>query len=236
MAEENVRIEKAKAGERISEYLDRMSSLRHQGIEVICEFNNIRFDNMSGSSVTESFLDARDKYNAELEKSRAIAEKENYERRKIEINKIVMELPEDSSTYSLREIFSIAYHINELALDDDPQIDLSPEQCKRLECFLTTSGFSAVPDEMRFQNAGWISMDTYAPPAPQGKKTIELPWISGCAIYVPEEIDLRDPEQLKDYTMGNLISQLQTGKLDVANLALLNEVLINERKKINKNK
>ena len=230
MDEENVKIEKAKVGESISEYLDRMSFLRHQGIEVICEFNDIRFNNMSDSSVIEAFLSARDEYNAELEKSRAIAEEENYEKRKTEINKSIMELPEDSSTYSLEEVFAIVFHINDLALYDNPQIDLSSEQCKRLECFLTTAGFSAIPDEMRFQNAGWISISTYVPPAPQGKKTIELPWLSGCAIYVPEEIDFKNPEQLKDYTMGNLMAQLQTGKLDIANLALINAVLVNERK------
>lgn len=226
----NERIERAKISERITTFLDRMQQLREQGIEAICEFNGVKFNNMSAHSVGEAYKIAKIEHDNNLAQSKIETADDELKERMNELNTTIMSLPEEVSDYSLKDIVSIILHINAIALEDNPKINLTQEWCEKLKRFLTAAGFEAVSEQMKFQNAGWINMNNYAPPAPQGKKTIELPFYSGCAIYVPNELDLEDNEQLKNYVMGNFMSQLQTGKLDIANLELF-EMLLNTIKK-----
>ena len=215
----NVPVVLANVGEGLWRFLGRLERLRDNGQEVIGVFCDINFSNMA-DNLYEAYRKAVIEHEKERERTRLERMKQEAQARIEEISALINGLPENASNYALKDIVDILLKINDIALTFDYSINLTPDLCTKLSQFLTSAGFAPVSDDIKFINAGIINMHTYAPPAPQGKKTIELPFESGCAIYIPNNIDLNDFEQLKYYVIGNFMSQLKDGKLDIANLSL----------------
>ena len=213
-------IVRAKPMQSIESFLDQVQYWRVLSIEVVCEFNGVRFNNMDGMNAYDSYGKAKRKLDHEIKESREQKKGEELKQREKELRVAIMSLPDSGLGYSIEDLVAIISHVSAIALEKEPAINLTPGLCTKLGNFLMTAGFAPVAEELKYQNAGHIGMSTYAPPAPTGKKTVELPFYSGCAIYVPEGIDLMNIEQLKNYAIGNFLEQLKTGKLDVANLEL----------------
>ncbi len=211
---------RARPTQSIESFLDIVQQWRVLGTEVICEFNGVRFNNMDGMNAYDSYGKAKREQEHEIEKNREQVKSEELKQREKELGVAIMSLPDSGLGYSIEDLVAIISHVSAIALEKEPAINLTPGLCTKLGNFLMTAGFAPVAEELKYQNAGHIGMSTYAPPAPTGKKTVELPFYSGCAIYVPEGIDLMNIEQLKNYAIGNFLEQLKTGKLDVANLEL----------------
>ncbi len=210
----------AYVGETIESFLDRAEYLRDCGEEAICEVCDIKFNNMDGNSAWNAYRKAQIDHDVKVMRQREINEPEEVQKREKELRTAIMNLPDNAMGYSLEELVDIISHINSVALGHEPAIDLPQDLCAKLGNFLMTAGYAPIAEEMKLQNPGLYNLYASLPPNPVGKKPVYLDFRSKCIIYVPEEVDLKDMEQLKNYSIGNFLAQLQTGKLDEANLDL----------------